>query len=454
MVLSNKTCRDLRKWSMEETPKHDQLLYLFAFTLLQGFPMSRTSISLLLSLISSLAHTAPGPTSNPKRTAAAVMPLTGKGIDSTSSEIITDALTDELMNSPFVRVMERTQMESILKEQGFQSSGSCDGSECAVQIGKLLATQWIVLGSVGKLGNAYTLSVRVVDVGSGEIVGSARRQQLGAIEDITTQMIPAIVQDIANSFKSGTDSSGRNQPRGPASAPVQAPIAPSQTPAPKPVAAPTARPKSPPADQPQRKWTLFGEVGGGVARSKSSFDLAPDSDMSGVSDNTGRFLSASAGIGLFLVPSLRLDLGAGISRTSTSCEWSLADSTLYSGDGSLDMTYRNLDLLARTRWIANPWLGLNLGALYALKLGGEGEVSLSINDPFDGLIESSHSFDLGEDNFPSQRSALRFLVGADIRVTSHLWAIATAFYSPNPDLKGDDFSQSANLLLIGLRAEY
>lgn len=53
---------------------------------------------------------------------AALMPLIGQGVDQTSSQVVTDALIDDLMKTGAVRMMERSQMETILKEQGFQQS--------------------------------------------------------------------------------------------------------------------------------------------------------------------------------------------------------------------------------------------------------------------------------------------------------------------------------------------
>jgi len=127
----------------------------------------------------------------------AVMPLTGQGVDESSALIATDALSDELLKAKRVRVLERSQMESILKEQGFQKSGYCDGTECAVQMGKLLSIEKIVVGTLGRIGSSYSLSVRVVDVGSGEIVGSVRRMQRGEIELMVSDVLPEVAQQIS-----------------------------------------------------------------------------------------------------------------------------------------------------------------------------------------------------------------------------------------------------------------
>lgn len=98
----------------------------------------------------------------------AVMPLDARKIDTTDALTLRDALSNDLIGTGEVRVMERAQIEAILKEQGFQQSGACDQNDCAVQVGKLLGIDRIVVGSVGKIGEkrirspcGWSMSARV-----------------------------------------------------------------------------------------------------------------------------------------------------------------------------------------------------------------------------------------------------------------------------------------------------
>jgi hypothetical protein len=134
---------------------------------------------------------------SPKLPLVAVMPLTAQGVDAPSALVVTDALSDQLLREGKVRIMERSQMEKILKEQGFQQSGVCDGTDCALAAGKILAIDRMVVGSLGKLGESFTLSVRVVDVATGEVLGSARRMRKGAIDDVIADLLPLVTKDLA-----------------------------------------------------------------------------------------------------------------------------------------------------------------------------------------------------------------------------------------------------------------
>jgi Curli production assembly/transport component CsgG len=170
-------------------PGIDAMSYLFLHELRvleEGMRTIRWALSsgTLVVLASAALAIEPNSKEESKVPLVAIMPLTGNGVDEATSASVTEALSDELMKTGRIRVMERSQMEKILKEQGFQQSGACDGSGCAVEVGKLLSINRMVVGTLGKLGSAWTFSVRGVDVQTGEILGSARRQQKGEIEDV------------------------------------------------------------------------------------------------------------------------------------------------------------------------------------------------------------------------------------------------------------------------------
>jgi len=128
--------------------------------------------------------------------AVAVMPLSVQGSDSASGGTYAEVIADELLKSGTVRVLERSQMERILKEQGFQQSGACDASECAVEVGRLLGIERMVVGSVGRVGQSGIFTLRAVDVGTGEVVASRRRLHQGTPEQAVTDLLPALAQDL------------------------------------------------------------------------------------------------------------------------------------------------------------------------------------------------------------------------------------------------------------------
>ncbi len=113
----------------------------------------------------------------------AVLPLHSNGISPSEALVLTDELRSVMVQSAKYTVVERNNMESILKEQGFQMSG-CTSSECAVEAGKLLGVQKMVAGSVGKLGEIYNINLRLFDVATGKIDQNISQKHEGSIEGL------------------------------------------------------------------------------------------------------------------------------------------------------------------------------------------------------------------------------------------------------------------------------
>jgi hypothetical protein len=163
--------------------------------------MRRAPAGVPFLFLAVLASWAPVRAQDARKPMVAVPPFTAHALDADALEGIGSALGSELINTGRFRVMERTQMETILKEQGFEQSGACDGSECAVQMGKLLSVDDMVLGSIAKVGSMYTLTARLVDVRTGEVLRSVTRNSKAQVESVLTEAIPQVARDLA-----GTDS--------------------------------------------------------------------------------------------------------------------------------------------------------------------------------------------------------------------------------------------------------
>jgi len=74
-------------------------------------------------------------------------------------------------------------MEDVLLEQGLQQSG-CTSTECIVEVGRLIGVELIVGGSIGKVGNVYSISARTISVETGEILNVATYDHTGELGDL------------------------------------------------------------------------------------------------------------------------------------------------------------------------------------------------------------------------------------------------------------------------------
>ena len=97
-----------------------------------------------------------------------VFDFSNNGLSNNEVSTLTDRLRTELVNVSEFKVVERSKIDDILKEQKFQLSGCVD--ECLLEIGKMLGANQIVIGSFGRVGNIFTISARIVDAESGEVM--------------------------------------------------------------------------------------------------------------------------------------------------------------------------------------------------------------------------------------------------------------------------------------------
>lgn len=128
----------------------------------------------------------------------AVSDLAPQGVKESEAAIISEQLRVELSKSDEIQIIERSQMKEILKEQGFQQSG-CTNNACAVEVGRLLGVKNIVIGSIGMAGSFTVLTVRVIDVSTGEIIVNEAVRTRGGID----KLLISGIQQASTKLKSG-----------------------------------------------------------------------------------------------------------------------------------------------------------------------------------------------------------------------------------------------------------
>jgi len=95
----------------------------------------------------------------------AVMNLQAEeGASESIAKLMSDILRTELYNTGKFTVMNREDMDAILKEVAFQQSGACDETSCIVEMGQALGVGKMVAGSLGVIGDKYVLNVKLINV--------------------------------------------------------------------------------------------------------------------------------------------------------------------------------------------------------------------------------------------------------------------------------------------------
>ncbi len=126
----------------------------------------------------------------------AVLEFDGFGISDPEIQTLTNRLRTNLTQLGVYRIIERGLMLQILTEQDFQMTG-CTSDECAVEVGQLLGAQLMLAGSIGRVGNTWTVEMRIIDVETGAVMKSASYDTRGEIDLVLTEGMGAAARRIA-----------------------------------------------------------------------------------------------------------------------------------------------------------------------------------------------------------------------------------------------------------------
>jgi TolB-like protein len=105
------------------------------------------------------------------RLRVSLMPLEKKGQAGALADTVYDQLFTAMVNHERFQLVERSQLESILREQQLSQTALVDAATAA-KIGKIAAADGIIIGSVNETPQALEVFARFVDVETSEILAA------------------------------------------------------------------------------------------------------------------------------------------------------------------------------------------------------------------------------------------------------------------------------------------
>lgn len=84
------------------------------------------------------------------------------------SQAVSDSFQNYLYQTGAFDIVEQSQINSVIKQQGFQSSGLTNDSD-AISVGEILNAQYIIVGTVSKLQTIYSVNARLINIETGKI---------------------------------------------------------------------------------------------------------------------------------------------------------------------------------------------------------------------------------------------------------------------------------------------
>ena len=104
-----------------------------------------------------------------------VIPFKALGVSKNDAPGLTLLFETALQNTGAFTMIEQTEADNILKAQEY-SLGDCVDEVCAVEIGRLLSADQIVIGTVGKVADLYYMTVKIIDVQTGRNLIAKKEQ--------------------------------------------------------------------------------------------------------------------------------------------------------------------------------------------------------------------------------------------------------------------------------------
>ena len=123
----------------------------------------------------------------------AILDFESIGSEEFLGKAVAEIIRTELVGTKKFRVVERAQIKKALSEQKLQMTGAIN-DESAVQIGKLLGADLIIVGSVVKIGTSYTINSRLIDVQTGE--AQLGRNVTGNDLNLLTDMSRTLIENL------------------------------------------------------------------------------------------------------------------------------------------------------------------------------------------------------------------------------------------------------------------
>ena len=132
-----------------------------------------------------------------KRHEIAILDFESIGIGLDEVKVLTKRLTSEIISLDIYKVLDLSLLNRRLRKQNYEYS-VCSTSSCAMDIGKLIGVKYVVVGSISKIGETYSVDSRMIDVESEESFLTANYTTQESIDDIITRGSKSISYQLCN----------------------------------------------------------------------------------------------------------------------------------------------------------------------------------------------------------------------------------------------------------------
>jgi len=123
------------------------------------------------------------PLSAAEKLTIVIMDFQARDVSQAEAFKTSELIRIEMVKSGSYIVLERAQVDKVLREQRLQRS-ECADAACATQVGKILSARKILTGTVMRYGGNLVMAGRVVDVASGVVEFAEKERALSKKDEL------------------------------------------------------------------------------------------------------------------------------------------------------------------------------------------------------------------------------------------------------------------------------
>lgn len=118
---------------------------------------------------------------------------------------VADYCRETIQQCPCFILVDREYMRAVLSEADFAATFECDDTRCLVDYGRQLQAQLLVHGRVTQIDETRVLTLKMIDVGSGEVI-AVRNVRVGAnVDDLLDLTQPITCRVLRDALDDNTE---------------------------------------------------------------------------------------------------------------------------------------------------------------------------------------------------------------------------------------------------------
>jgi len=139
------------------------------------------------------------PAAADSKRAIAVLDLRARGLEPTIAEQVTDLVLKEVDRTGLFRTVSQEEIRRMLEHEQQKLMLGCEETSCLAEIGGALGVDMLLAGGVGKIGETFVVTLKLIDVVKVEVIHREERMASGkedALVQISRQAARALLRPI------------------------------------------------------------------------------------------------------------------------------------------------------------------------------------------------------------------------------------------------------------------